>query len=801
MKPDMHGFPPALNSFVGRAGAIRDVADLLGTDRLVTVLGPGGVGKTRLAAEVARQVAPDYADGVWLAELAATSDPGRVAAAVALALRIPDRPGTPIVSTLGAALTRRQVLIVLDNCEHLLSSVAELSTTLLGAADDIRILATSREPIGLPGETRYRLAPLAVPEPGREASGSEAMAMFSDRARQTDPAFRLDREAEPLVAQLVRRLDGLPLALELAAARLESLGLHQLLDRLDQRLSLLTGTDRLAMARHRSLAAMVDWSYQLLTSDERRVFRQTAVFPGPFTLEGAEAISGPAAGQAVLRLVDCSLVTPPLPGADGRSRYLMLDTLRAYGAERLNEADEAPAAQAAMARYSLEIAEQAVQSMRGGPAERLAARWLDIESATIRESLDWALGHAPEVAVRLVIALGPWWYVRGQVDTAIPLLQAAASHAERPGDLWSSVQFWIGEAAYTRGDYTLAQEAYGAVIDAAADRAPWPVLADVLAGRAVTLANTNQIDAGLDDARRAVAVARDLRYPAGEAFGLNILSLITYYTGDMETALALIRQAMDIDPAVVPGWIARWSNSFLCMFLTETEDWPAARNSCTEGLARAREAGDLHSEAFCLGLMTDMDQRAGRIAEASDHLRESLQLFVRIGDPFGILDSLDRAGLQCAATERWPEALTLLAAAVARARDRDAIDVPQDAQRREEPSRRARAALGPAAARAAERRGEAMTLPTAIELAFMITGTESSAAGSGGQDGQPVSRLSPRERELITLVAQGRTDHEIAGELFISIRTVRSHLDRIRDKSGCRRRADLTRLALEEGLV
>jgi non-specific serine/threonine protein kinase len=801
MKPDVHGFSPALTSFVGRADAVRDVTSLLGSERLVTLLGPGGVGKTRLAAEVARQVAPRYADGVWLAELAATSDPVRVAAAVALAMGVPDRPGTPAVSTLCAALARRQVLIVLDNCEHLVSAVAELCGTLLGAASDVRILATSREPVGMAGETRYRLAPLAVPEADHEARESAAVTLFRDRARQSDPQFRLDTETEPLVTHLVRRLDGLPLALELAAARVEALGLPQLLDRLDQRLSLLTGMDRLAATRHQSLAATVDWSYQLLTRAEQRVFRQISAFPGPFTLEGAEAAAGLAAGPAVLRLVDCSLITPPTPGADGRSRYLMLDTLRAYGTGQLDAAGEAPAARAALAGYSLKVAEQATRSMHGGPAERLAVRWLDTENDTIRRALDWALAHRPDIAVRLVIALGPWWYVRGQLATVLPLMQDAAAYVEAPSDRWSAVQFWVGQAGYTSGDYDLARDSYSAVIDAAADRAPWPALADALAGRAVTLANTNQVAAGFDDARRAVAVARDLGYQSGEALALNILSLISYYTGDMEAALAEVRQATRLDLAVVPGWIARWSTLFLSMFLTETEDWPAAENSFADSLARAREAGDLHSEAFCLGLMTDLDHRTGRITEAGRHLRESLELFSWMGDRFGVLDSLDRAGFQCAATRRWPEALTLWAAMAARGRDLDVIDVPQDTQRREEPSRQAREALGPTAAHAAEQRGEAMTLTTAVELALMTTMTRSPASAPSGPGGKPTSRISPRERELVALVAQGRTDPQIAAELFISVRTVRSHLDRIRDKTGCRRRADLTRLALEEGLV
>ena len=801
---------------MGRAEAVRDVADLLDTGRLVTVLGPGGVGKTRLVGEVARRVAARYADGVWLTELAAVTDPGRVLAAVAAALGVPDRPGIPVTGTLTAALARQQVLIVLDNCEQVIHAVAELCGALLPAADDVRVLATSREPIGLAGETRYRLAPLAVPEPGHEADGSAAMVLFSDRARQADPRFRLDRESGPLVARLVRRLDGLPLALELAAARVDSLGVPQLLDRLDERLSLLTGTDRLAATRHQSLAATVDWSYQLLTEAEQRVFRQLSVFPGPFTLDGAEAVAGSGTGADVLRLVDCSLVAPPSAGPDGRSRYLLLDTLRAYGNGQLDRAGEQHAARAALTRFAVGVAEQAATAMRTSPGESPAVRWLDTEDATLRRALDWAFGHAPASAVRLVVALGPWWYIRGQLAGVLPLLRAAAAQAEEPGDLWCGVQYLIGQAGHIGGDFTLARDSATAVIEAAAGRAPWPLLADALANRAAALANMDQIDAGLDDAYRAVALARELGYQAGEALALTSAGLTAYYGGDLETALAQARLAARIDPAVIPGWIARRASLFLSMFLTETGDWPAAEQSCADGLARAREADDLLSETFCLGLMADLDLYAGRITEAGRHLRESLELSTRIGDTIGLLNSLDRGGLLCAATRRWSEAVTLWSASVARARDHDLLDVPRDALRREEASRPAREALGAAAFQAAEQRGAAMTLATAAELAAMITVTDAPggagsatatrgprAAGASAATGmpRPAGPLSPRERELVTLLARGRTDAQIAAELFISVRTVRSHLDRIRDKTGFRRRADLTRLALEEGLV
>jgi predicted ATPase len=302
----VHGFSPALTSFIGRAVQVDEIAGLLAGCRLVTVTGPGGVGKTRLAAEVARRVADRFADEVWLVELAAVHDPDLVPACVLTAAGIQLDPGASPREALTAALARRQLLLVIDNCEHLLEAVADLCGALLPVADDVRILATSREPLGLAGETRYRLAPLSLPEPGVTAERSEAVALFADRARQADPHFTLDRDTAALVARLVAGLDGVPLAIELAAARVEALGVTQLVERLHDRFGLLTGGDRRAAARQRSLAAAVEWSYQLLGGDEQRVFRLVSVFPAPFTLKAAEAVAGADTGPLILHLVDCS---------------------------------------------------------------------------------------------------------------------------------------------------------------------------------------------------------------------------------------------------------------------------------------------------------------------------------------------------------------------------------------------------------------------------------------------------------------------------------------------------------------
>jgi predicted ATPase/DNA-binding CsgD family transcriptional regulator len=792
----LNGFRPALTRFVGRAGQVDEVAWLLDEYRLVTVTGPGGVGKTRLAGEVARRVAGRFADGAWLVELAAVREPALVLAAVAVALGIRQPPGTSIAESLTGVLARRQLLLVLDNCEHVIEPVAEMCAALLPMADDVRVLATSREPVGIAGEARYRVPPLTVPEPGNPADlgPSEAVALFADRARQADPHFALDAETGPVVARLVARLDGMPLAIELAAARIESLGAAQLLERLDDNFALLASGDRLAAPRHRSLAATVEWSYQLLSEQERRVFRQLAIFPGPFTLEAAETVAGPAAGPAVLHLVDCSLLAPPRTGDDGRARYLMLETLRAYGLDQLAEVGDEPRAAAGLARYALRVAEQAATGMRSSAGELEAARWLDAEDASTQQVLAWALEHDPPTALRLATALSPWWLLRGRAVAGYALLRAAAERAAGDEDVGRAAQLWLGRLAERAADLTAALGHYTAVSDALAAAGPSTELIEGLVGRSGVLRNLGRVPEAAETARRAVAAARDLGDPAAEALALCELCVVTQYASDFETSLELAQQACGIHPAGVPGWVARWCVSCLTNALMGTGQVTAAERSCADQLAWAREAGDLEEQANALVVMAELDLIAGRQADAAAHLHESLEIATRIGDWLRLAGGLDTCAHWCAAMGRWAEVITLFAALAAY---EGAPDLPQDEDRRQEPLRRAEQALGSATTRAAEERGRAMTLATAVEFAAMLTAPDSQAAPSPSV----LPQLSDRERELVTLVAQGRTDAQIAAQLYISVSTVRSHLDRIRDKTGSRRRADLTRLALQAGLA
>jgi predicted ATPase/DNA-binding CsgD family transcriptional regulator len=792
----LHGFPAKLTSFIGRDRPLAEVMEVLRGRRLVTVTGPGGAGKTRLAAEVARRVAGQFADGAWLAELAPVRDPAQVPAVVAAALGVRDLPGTSQIQALARALARQQLLLVLDNCEHVMGAAVELSAGLLLACDDVRVLATSREPLRIAGEARYRLGPLTLPDVNdpADAARAEAVALFVDRARRADARFTLDGQTGPPVVRIVTRLDGMPLAIELAAARVETLGMSQLLDRLDDRFALLANSDRLAAGRHRSLAAMAEWSYQLLDEHEQRVFRHLSVLPAMFTLDAAEEVAGQEATLAVLRLVECSLVVPPRPGPDGRSRYVMLETLRSYGAGLLAEAGEQSQAQAALARYAVRVAEEAGAELLTVTGEPAAARWLDAEDATMGTVLAWAVEHDPDTAARLVTALSLWWLLRGRLAGQEPLLRELAGRAEPGTDGWCAAQLWLGWTAHIAADLPQALQRRAAVIDVIGNRAPSKILADCLADQSVTLANLGRLPEATHCARRALAVSRELNYPLGQALAMNGLTIAASFAGDLHDAVQLARQAGRIPD--IPGIAVRVCGHLLAALLTEAGDHEAAEQACATTLAQARDAGDLNTLDELLYVMADLDLRAGRTSDAAAHLREATQIALSTGTWFTILNVLYHCGYLCSSTGRFADAVTVWAAHDRL--ERQGGFASEDADiRREDALLTAQQELGPDQARVAGQRGAAMSLATAAEYALLLT-APSLPPAPGAREAAP---LSGRERELITLVAQGRTDADIATQLYISISTVRSHLDRIRDKTGCRRRADLTRLALGGGLI
>jgi DNA-binding CsgD family transcriptional regulator len=434
-------------------------------------------------------------------------------------------------------------------------------------------------------------------------------------------------------------------------------------------------------------------------------------------------------------------------------------------------------------------------------------RHLDAEDATVSRALAWAMDHDSGTALRLALALEPWWQIRGRLAGNVPLLVAAAEYAEPDSDEWCLVRLCLGQAAAQSGDPGAALTHFTAVRDALEDavRAASPVrpamLSACLGGRSGTLSNTGRVAEAVDDGRRALDLARETGQPGLEALALACLSVATWRGGDRDGAFRLARQAQQL-PGDVAGALQRALSQLITMVLAEAGDVAAAEQACTAGLAWCRDAGDLTSLAGQLWNRVILDLRASRTGDAAAHLRELLEIAMQTGVRPALLAGLDCCGHLCAASGSHAEAVTMWAAMSALEGPGPLLFPQLNAGRRHKLLRAARELLGESRTRAAEQRGKSMSPATAAQYALMLTAAEAQPSAAAGSAAVPdLARLSPRERELVILVAQGRTNAQIAAQLYITVHTVSSHLDRIRDKTGCRRRADLTRLALSAGLV
>lgn len=540
--PHSTNLPRLASSFVGRRAEVAEVAGLVGSSRLVTVVGVGGAGKTRLALQVAQELWDGSGEGVWLVELAALTDPDGVVRAVAAALGITLQPGRSVVGSLVEVLSDQHLLVVLDNCEHVIAACAQLAEAILRACPTVHLLATSREALGVDGERTFRIPPLSLPPPEidgmSDLAGSEAAALFAERARVQVAGFAVSDGSAALVGDVCRRLDGLPLAIELAAARLRSMSLTEICGRLDQRFALLTGGSRTALPRQQTLAATVDWSYELLTAAEQAVLRGLSVFVTGFDLEAAESIlqsgspggTGGAGGfevaDALGSLVDKSLVVADTSGRV--VRYRLLETIRVHAADRLAREDDSEAGRlaAAHADYYLALAER-IAAQLTGPAQVMWVQRMQEAYPNLRVAIQGLLSD-PEGALRVLRLFGvsrAYWQATWTHDAnelrlldlalslgrqqAPPQLQAAALLCKAYLHSFSGLGAQAvcareaAELAQRSGDRRVEVEARGLVCYKAAFRG---VPAE-----------------GLTEGREAVSIARELGDPA-----LLVDALVSY---------------------------------------------------------------------------------------------------------------------------------------------------------------------------------------------------------------------------------------------------------------------------------
>jgi predicted ATPase/DNA-binding SARP family transcriptional activator len=651
-----HHLPAQRTSFIGRRRELAELQGLLQTQRLICVTGPPGSGKTRLAVEVAASLLEAFPHGAWVVSLAEVADPELVRSAVATALGIPELPERPAAQALTDHLRSRRLLLVLDNFEHVLPA-AVVAAQLLDAAPGLRVLATSRTPLRLSGEQEYPLAPLPLPQPDAPADvlGNDALALFADRASAVDPHFVLGADNAPLIAEVVARLDGLPLAIELAAARLRLFPLDELARRLSPAVPLLTGGPVDHAARQRTLRDAIAWSDQLLGPADRALFRRLGVFQGGFTLEAAEAVAqGPLVTDLVAgiaTLVEGSLLGRPVE--PGQARFSMLETIREYALEQLRAAGEADAIGGRHAHFYTTLVEQAEPKLTGADQ----ARWLDrleAEHANLQVALRWASQTGDtEMALLLAARLWRFWQLRGHFAEGRRWLEDVLA-AEGPASM-ARAKALIGLAGlcYWQGDWDAAEAAYGHARELAKGLEDWWLELEALFGLAFTLAcHRGELQAAAPIEQQFQAIIDEHPEPLAIGLGLATSQMMRLFAGDLD----------------------------------------GSRSYGEQCLAGTRALGERWYESQILRTLALTSMLQGRYQQAEGELRECLDVALELGDMVGVALDLDRLGQAAVALGR-PERAVVLAAAADRLREsvgggltvesgRWATEHPRDAARR-----------------------------------------------------------------------------------------------------------------------
>jgi predicted ATPase/class 3 adenylate cyclase/DNA-binding CsgD family transcriptional regulator len=589
-----HNLPVQLTSFVGREAEMRDVGKLLANDRLVTLTGAGGAGKTRLAAEIAARIVSQFRDGVWYVDLAPITHPRVVAVAVARALGLPDQPGRSTMDTLLRFVRDRQLLMVLDNCEHLLDASAELIVGLFSAAPGLTVLATSREPIGVTGEATWRVPSLSLAD--------AAVELFADRARHARPDFAVDDDNAAAVGEICQRLDGMPLAIELAAARVRALSVAEILEGLHDRFRLLTGGARTAVRRQQTLRASVDWSHALLTEPERVLFRRLAAFLGGFDLDAAEAVAGDGDVERyqvldlLTLLVDKSLVVAENSG--GRTRYRMLETVRQYALEKLAESGEADAVRSRHRDHYTALG-GLLDAPAGSDYEQRIEQ-AESEIANLRAAFVWSRENSDvELALALASSLQPLWQARSRIREGVAWFDAALADDNAP-----------------HADVAAA------------------VRARALADRAVLAIRVGAADS-LGQAQQALAIAREVDDPALLVRALAACGLIAALVSAEVTGPYLV-EAVGLARALDDRW--RLSQILGCQASAANNagDPIAARAPAEEGRDLAEAIGDRFVSRgcrWCLGFaQVYQGDLAGAAAQFGELVAEARAAHDRLGE-------------------------------------------------------------------------------------------------------------------------------------------------------------------------
>jgi len=791
------------SSFVGRERELGELHALTASMRAVTLCGPGGIGKTRLAQQVLAGLAGEFPDGAWFVELGDLRQPDLVVSRVASVIGVDEEPGRALIDTLADALRPRRMLLALDTCEHLVDSCARLCHRLLAGSPGLHVLATSREPLRMAAETVWQVPPLSLPRPGvAEAPGDlcryEAVRLFGDRAEAAFPGFVLGPANAAVVAALCRSLDGVPLAIELAAAWVRALSVEQILLRLDDRFRLLTSGDRTAPPRQRTLRAAIDWSHDLLAASEQVLLRRLSVFAG-WSLEMAEQVCPgddlPAAEvlDLLAALAGKSLVVVDT-AARGQTRYRMLDTIREYAAARLGEAGETEMLCRRLRDYALHETERLVQV---GMAQ-VRAPWstsvetfirFDDDAGNLRQVLSYCLAERDaETGLRVCTAMAPVWIVRGSFAEGAEWLDSFLGLGDAP--VPASVR---GPALVGRAQLALARDPEGAQELAAEGLALCQEGGqDFWTASAFNLLTEVALHAGdaeqaVDRADQALAIARRAGDRWNEGYALGTMAAAAGQRGDLAEAERLGEAALAVMRDIDQQWGVARTLLGLGDLARVTGDPGGAQRRYEEALSILRVLGARPETARCLAGLGRIAIGRTDTATGRRHLAQSIELSRSTGSRIGMIRGLE-AFASLAVTERQPDRAVTLAAAAAALRE--AGHLPPQAAARTERYLAAARGLGPEAVTRLWEHGAGLDAASAVELALA---PPPSAGGGPDGDGHvaALGELTPREREIAALIVEGRSNKAIAEELVISPATAARHVANILLKLGFSSRAQI----------